>query len=66
MVCLQAGLARRKLEFLRDSVVSCGHREGASRADVDEVLAHKHSTSQLAKCVLACTVEAGGIVSLRC
>lgn len=56
-------MTRKKLEYLKDSVRNCRSREGASQADVDEVFANRRPTGRLARCVLACTLEEGGIVS---
>lgn len=59
----QAGLSRRKVEHLKSAILSCGEKKGATQADIDEVLERKPPSTPIAKCVEACTIEAGGIVS---
>lgn len=56
-------MARRKLEYLKSTVISCGELKGAAQSDIDEILARKRPSNQLGKCVEACVIEHAGIVS---
>lgn len=59
----QGLLSRKKLEYLKSTVVSCGEIKGAAQSDIDEILAHKAPSNQLGKCIEACVIEHAGIVS---
>lgn len=56
-------MSRKKLEYLKSTVISCGELKGAAQADIDEIFAHKSPSNRLGKCIEACVIEAGGIVS---
>lgn len=41
----------------------CATKEGASSADIDELIAHKPASGKGGKCIRACLFETVGIVS---
>ena len=43
----------------------CATKEGASKGDIDELVAHKPASTTAGKCLRACIFESVGIVSLK-
>lgn len=51
------------MERINQKIIECGAKEGASDADVQELIARNPPSTYAGKCTVACVVESGGMVS---
>lgn len=50
--------------MVKQKIIECGKKEGASDAEVQSMMAHNPPTTHEGKCVGACVTEATGVVSI--
>lgn len=50
-------------EKMKAKMVECAGKEGASEAEIQNMLGHNPPTTHEGKCVIACVGEASGMVS---
>lgn len=52
----------KRVEMFHKLTNECAKKEGATSADVDEIIAHKSPSAQGGRCIQACLGEMTGIV----
>lgn len=62
LLLAQCDLTPEQWAKLHEKIVECGAKEGASDADVQELLERKQPSTHLGKCTVACVMETGGMV----